>query len=253
MRRNSLVLLQIGLLLSATVLPADQVVLRNGQTLQGTFMGGSARQVSLLAPNGQMLNFPVGSVAAISFSAPVAPPPPPPPPPPQPSSSGGVIPAGTTIGVRTTNAIDAANIQDGMTFVGTIAVPLVSGNLVLVPQGASALMIAVNVHEGGRFKGSSEIDMKLQSVTVNGVTYPVTTSISQSDSAGEGKKTTRRLFGGAGLGAMIGGLADGGQGAAIGAAAGAAGGLILSAGKSKLTIAAETELKFQLLADWKLQ
>ena len=251
MRRNSLVPLLIGLLLSATVLPADQVVLRNGQTLQGTFMGGSARQISLLAPNGQMLNFPVGSVAAISFSAPVAPPPPPPPPPP--SSSGGVIPAGTTIGVRTTNAIDAANIQDGMTFVGTIAVPPVSGNLVLVPQGASALMIAVNVHEGGRFKGSSEIDMKLQSITVNGVTYPVTTSISQSDSAGEGKKTTRRLLGGAGLGAMIGGLADGGQGAAIGAAAGAAGGLILSAGKSKLTIPAETELKFQLLADWKLQ
>jgi hypothetical protein len=88
---------------------------------------------------------------------------------------------------------------------------------------------------------------------VAGTVYPVVTNMTEKKTAGEGKKTGRRVLGGAGLGAAIGGLAGGGQGAAIGALAGGAGGTALSAGKTDLKIPAETQLQFQLMSDWKIQ
>ena len=55
------------------------------------------------------------------------------------------------------------------------------------------------------------------------------------------------MAGGAGLGAVIGGIAGGGTGAAIGAVAGAATGAIMSnSGTEHLKIPAETRLQFKL-------
>ena len=59
---------------------------------------------------------------------------------------------------------------------------------------------------------------------------------------------------GAGLGAIIGGIAGGGSGAAIGALAGGAAGTALAAsGKPQLKIPSETRLQFQLMSDLKIQ
>jgi len=115
-------------------------------------------------------------------------------------------------------------------------------------------LVAAKVAQGGRIKGSDLIELKVNSVTVNGRAYPVTTSVTETKSAGEGKKTTRKAIGGAGLGAIIGGIAGGGAGAAIGAAAGVTGGIIVAAsGQPNLKIPPETRLEFKLLADWKVQ
>jgi outer membrane lipoprotein SlyB len=71
----------------------------------------------------------------------------------------------------------------------------------------------------------------------------------ETKGSGEGKKTTRKVAGGAGLGAIVGGIAGGGQGAAIGAAVGGAGGAVMaSAGEEHLKLPAETRLQFQLSA-----
>ena len=71
---------------------------------------------------------------------------------------------------------------------------------------------------------------------------------------GEGKKSTRKVLGGAGLGAIVGGIAGGGTGAAIGAIAGGAGGAAMAAsGQPHLKIPAETRLVFQLTADWTIR
>jgi hypothetical protein len=103
-------------------------------------------------------------------------------------------------------------------------------------------------------KGSDLVELKVESVTVRGRTYPVVTSMSETKSSGEGKKTGRKVVGGAGLGAIIGGIAGGGSGAAIGALVGGAGGTALAAaGQPHLKIPAETRLEFQLLADLKIR
>jgi hypothetical protein len=79
-------------------------------------------------------------------------------------------------------------------------------------------------------------------------------SLAETKSQGEGKKSTRKVVGGAGLGAIVGGIAGGGTGAAIGAlAGGAAGTAMASSGQPHLKIPAEMRLQFQLMSDWKIQ
>jgi len=166
------------------------------------------------------------------------------------SSQGMLIPAGTTLRVRTGEFIDVDSSRSGMKFRGTLDDPIMSGGDVAVPRGADVQLVAAKVEQGGRMKGSDLIQLKVDSIAVRGHTIPVVTSLSESKSAGEGKKTTRKIAGGAGLGAIIGGVAGGGKGAAIGALAGGAGGTALSAaGQPHLKIPAETRLQFQLLAD----
>lgn len=103
-------------------------------------------------------------------------------------------------------------------------------------------------------KGSDLIELKVNSIVVGGRSYPVVTSLSETKSAGEGKKTAGKVVGGTGLGAIIGGLAGGGKGAGIGALVGGTAGVVASAaGQPHLKIPPETRLDFQLLSDWKLQ
>ena len=93
----------------------------------------------------------------------------------------------------------------------------------------------------------------MQSISVGGRSYQVVTSLAEAKSSGEGNKTARKIIGGAGLGAIIGGIAGGGKGAAIGAAAGGAGGTAIAAsGQPHLKIPPETRLEFQFQSDWKV-
>jgi hypothetical protein len=128
------------------------------------------------------------------------------------------------------------------------------GGDVVVPRGADVVLVAAKVDQGGRFKGSDLIELKVNSISVRGRSYPVVTNLAQAKTEGEGKKSGRKAFGGAGLGAIIGGISGGGTGAAIGALAGGAAGTAMAAsGQPHLKIPAETRLQFQLLADWKVQ
>ena len=65
---------------------------------------------------------------------------------------------------------------------------------------------------------------------------------------GEGGNTAKKVVGGAGLGALIGGIAGGGKGAGIGALAGAGAGTAISAAKKgeQISIPSETLLEFRL-------
>ncbi len=65
---------------------------------------------------------------------------------------------------------------------------------------------------------------------------------------GEGGETTKKVLGGAGLGALIGGIAGGGKGAGIGALAGLATGTAVAATKKgeQVSVPSETLLEFRL-------
>jgi hypothetical protein len=156
--------------------------------------------------------------------------------------------------VRTIDGIDVDATKAGAKFKASLDDPIMLGGDVIAPRGADVVLTAAKVDQGGRFKGSDLIELKVNSITVRGRAYPVVTNVTQTKSGGEGKKTGRKVAGGAGLGAIIGGIAGGGSGAAIGALAGGAGGTALAAsGQPHLKIPPETRLEFQLAADWKIQ
>ena len=78
--------------------------------------------------------------------------------------------------------------------------------------------------------------------------YPVATSTIERAEKGKGKRSAGFIGGGAGLGAIIGGIAGGGKGAAIGALAGGGAGTAGGAltGNKQIFLPAETLLTFRL-------
>ena len=164
-----------------------------------------------------------------------------------------MIPGGTVMRVRTIDPIDVDLAQAGMKFRASIDDPVMVGGEVVIPRGSDVVLVAAKVAQGGRMKGSDVLELKMNSVRVGSRVYPVVTSLSETKSAGEGKKTTRKVLGGAGLGAAIGAIAGGGTGAAIGALAGGAAGTVMAAsGQPHLKVPSETRLQFQLLSDVKI-
>lgn len=163
-----------------------------------------------------------------------------------------VIPSGTKVSVRTNEAIDSKTAQAGQTFSAVVDQNILdSSGAVLVPKGSGAQLVLRSVSSGGTV-GTSELALDLQSITVGGRRYMVSTpeSVQKSDKEGIGKnrRTAEMVGGGAVLGTVIGAIAGGKKGAAIGAITGAAGGAavqVLTRGK-EVRVPAETVLTFQL-------
>jgi hypothetical protein len=81
---------------------------------------------------------------------------------------------------------------------------------------------AVRVEQSGTIKGSDKISLKANSISFGGRSYEVVTAYVEAKGSGGGKRSARKIGGGVGLCAIVGGIAGGGKGAAIGAAVGAA-------------------------------
>jgi hypothetical protein len=237
-------------------LSADRVRLRSGKVVEGMFIGGDSKTVRVLLDNGSVSEVALEDAAAVEFSArkPAPPPPPPKPAPaaaaaPAPAPKAVMVPAGTAINVRLTQAIDVDASQAGQTFKAIVDDPVMINGSIVIPRGASAVVQAASVQQSGKMKGSDKISLKLNAVGFGGMMHEVTTNYVETSGKGEGKKTARKVGGGAGLGAIVGGIAGGGSGAAIGAAVGGVTGAAVSAGgEEHLKLPAETRLQFKLSA-----
>ena len=115
-------------------------------------------------------------------------------------------------------------------------------------------MQSVRVAQSSQFKGSDQISLKLNSVSFGGRVHQVVTEYAIAEGGGEGKRTARKVAGGAGLGAIFGGIAGGGEGALIGTAVGAlAGTAVAASGEEHLRLDAETRLQFRLSSSVRIQ
>jgi hypothetical protein len=161
-----------------------------------------------------------------------------------------VVPAGTTLTVRLGEALGSKISTSGQSFTATLTTPVAVGGNTVIPAGAAARGIVTDAKPLGRFKGGAVLQIKLNSVTVNGTERAVDTSAVTRAEKGKGKRTAVLTGGGAGLGAIIGGLAGGGKGAAIGALAGAGAGGAGSAftGNKDVVLPAESAVSFKLEA-----
>ena len=123
-------------------LSADQVRLRSGQAVTGSFVSADVKVVRLLLDNGRIAEFPVGDVSAVEFTPRKAPPTPAPDPARTPPPV--TVPTGTVLSVRLTEAIDVDAAQTGMTFKSVLDDPVMIGGQVVIPRGAVTSIFAGN-------------------------------------------------------------------------------------------------------------
>ena len=158
------------------------------------------------------------------------------------------VPAGTRILIRTIDALDSSKHKSGDRFTAELETNLQANDRVVAKRGTTVYGRLITAKSAGRYKGSSQLTLELTDIVIGGNAHPILTSTYEFKGSGEGKKTTRKILGGAGLGTVIGGIAGGGKGAAIGAVSGAAVGTAVAGSKKgqQLFIPSESLLEFKL-------
>jgi hypothetical protein len=156
-------------------------------------------------------------------------------------------PSGATVSVTITQQLSAKNNNVGDGFSGELAAPVTTaGGATVFPRGAHVIGTVVAAKGKGKFKGSG--NLAIQVTEISG--HPVSVSSYEKEEKGKGKRTAGMIGGGAGGGALIGGLAGGGKGALIGGLVGAGAGTAGAAltGNKDIVIPAESVINFHLTA-----
>ena len=245
----------------AALVSADTLTLRTGEVVEGTYLGGTAREIRM-DQNGAVRTYDIGQILSVTFTDATAyqaaPPPPPPPPqasnyPPRqpyngPGPLGITIPIDSPVTVRMIESVNSETARLGQTFRASLDDPIYVNGQVVVPRGADVLTRLVEDQQSGKIEGRTVLKLALQTITINGTPVPVVSSDVQQESSSRGARSAKVIGGTAALGALIGGLAGGGKGAAIGAGSGAVvgtGAEVLTSGQ-KVKIPSETRLTFRL-------
>ncbi len=160
-----------------------------------------------------------------------------------------VLPAGTLVSVRVSQALSSDHNQVGDGFAAVLEQPVVVGGWVVARRGQTVQGRVSVARKGGRVKGTSELGLDLTELTlVNGNQVPIHTRLLDA-SAGPSKGRDVETVGTTtGVGAVIGAIAGEGEGAGIGAGIGAAAGIagvLLTRGRPTV-IPPETMLTFRL-------
>ena len=270
---KKLTLFLVGAVCAALgIASADTLRLKDGTVLQGTFLGGSAREVRF--DNGENVRtYPVDQVRGIEFqsgssgnrdsssevprmirrSGPLDSDS-------RPSYSesrpayndsqsyGAEVPAGTMITVRLIDTVDSRSAQLGQTFAASVDEPVMSDGQTLIPRGSDVVLKLVEDHQSGRIAGETVLGLALASIRVNGHMVDFTSEEVQERSSSRGARSGKVIGGTAALGAILGTIAGGGRGAAIGAASGAAvgtGAEVMTKGQ-RVHVPSESRLSFRV-------
>jgi hypothetical protein len=158
------------------------------------------------------------------------------------------VPVGATIYVRLQQPLSSTNAQAGQEFTAILDEPLVVENQTAVASGTAVTGKVVAARESGRLHNAGYIRITLTSIALNGKTVPLETNSIFAGGGSFKKRDLTFIGGGAGGGALIGGLAGGGKGVAIGSLLGAAGGTAAAyaTGKKEVGFKTEQRLGFRL-------
>src|SRR5215472_5657356 len=132
------------------------------------------------------------------------------------------VPAGARLIVRMNDSVDSSKQQVGYRFTASLETNLEADGMVVAPKGTTVHGRLTEAESAGRMSGGANLTLELTDIVINGSAIPIMTSSFSVQSKGKGEKTARRVVGGAGLGALIGGIAGGGTGAAVGVLSGGA-------------------------------
>lgn len=158
------------------------------------------------------------------------------------------IPNGKAILVRMIDEVDSKHNQVGDPFHATLETDLLVDNVLVARRGSDVYGRLSYAKEAGHFSGSSELQLELTRLLIDGKEFPIDTGEYTLRGQGRGGDTARKVGGGAVAGAVIGAIAGGGQGAAIGAGVGSAAGAgaqVFTRGH-QVKVPSETLLEFRL-------
>jgi hypothetical protein len=71
------------------------------------------------------------------------------------------------------------------------------GGRVVIPRNVAIVLQVAKVEQAGDFKGSDAVSLKANSLSFGGRKYDIVTNYVERKEEGEGKKTTRKVAGGA--------------------------------------------------------
>jgi hypothetical protein len=234
---------------SASIAFADTLILKNGTRVPGRVVSMAARTVTFEDRSGVSRRYNATQIDAIEFSTPT----------PRNDAVGTtgntrrieLVPSGTELTVRTTEAIDSSTAVVDQTFAAIVERDIRGeSDNVIIPAGSRAVLVVREVTSGG-LTGSPDVVLDMQSMTVSGRRYLVSTADLKKDAGtgiGKNRRTAETVGAGAAAGTIIGAIAGGAKGAAIGVLVGAAGGAgveVLNKGKD-VRVPAETLLTFKL-------
>ena len=245
----------------APLLHADSIKFKNGQTLQGKYLGGTDSQVTFYT-NNQLKHYAISDIDSITFGdvtstssdAASAEPTPAPvvqaPPATAANSTGAdvLVPAGTHLVVRMIDGIDSNRNRVGDSFQASLEEPLIVDSTQVAAKGTTVYGKLEQVKSAGRIEGQSELRLVLTGIVLNGATHNIVTGQYEVQGKSRGRQTATRAGIGALAGTVIGALAGGGKGAAIGAGVGAGAGAattVLTHGQ-QVHVPSETVLNFTL-------
>ena len=224
----------------ATVSSADILVMRDGTRVEGTVVGIMARTITFRHADGASRRYSTSQVEAVEFlSAERA----------NPDAVGGhrvEARAGTELVVRTVEMIDSRNSGADQVFSAIVEQDVDSDARVVVPAGSSAQLIIRQVSPGGA-TGSPEMALDIQSMTIAGRRYTVSTGevmLKSGHGIGANRGTAEKT-GAAVLGTVIGAIAGDKGGATGVGAAGEAGAQVPTSGH-EVRVPAETVIRFRL-------
>ncbi|HWC96451.1 MAG TPA: YMGG-like glycine zipper-containing protein [Candidatus Sulfopaludibacter sp.] len=251
-------------------LPHAVVNLRDGTTVAGTVLSSTASEIQISGDDKTTRTIPMSQVRSVDYgdapattAAPAAAAAPVPMAPDDshdqhyhPSEAAittktYALPVGTQIPVRNEETIDSARASEGQTFAAEVTKDVhdAAGDVV-IPRGSNARIIIRSASKGGHIRGASDLVMDLDSISVDGRQYSLsTTDLVEKghDGVGANKRTAKFAGGGAAVGAIIGAIAGHGKGAAIGAGSGAgAGALTEILTKGTIKVPVESVLTFRL-------
>lgn len=203
---------------------ADTLELKNGDVLEGIFVGRNAEGVQFevngetrTIANADVANLQFGEVAA--QEAPAEPPQPAQLPEPPPQGQMVTVNAGTGLLVRMGSTISTASSKQGEFFSSTLEADLVADGVVVAPKGSTVYGTVTVLQQAGRMAGQNQLELQVTDILIDNQRVPVVTAGVGAEGAREGGKTVRNMAVGAGIGALA--RSDSSKGARRGAAAGA--------------------------------
>jgi hypothetical protein len=134
---------------------------------------------------------------------------------------------GTYVTVRINQWLSSDRNQQGDTFSGTLAEPIIVDGIVVAQRGQPVIGRVTQAQKAGRVEGTSKLGLELTSLTLaDGQQLSIQSQMIARNGTTSVGRDAAAVAGTTALGAAVGAAADLGRGAAIGAGAGAAVGLI---------------------------
>jgi len=156
------------------------------------------------------------------------------------SAVANVLPAGTPLHIRTTQAI-SSEAGRGTLVRGVVDRSVRIRGQMIIPRGSPATLEVVDRSSRGQ-----RVNLAVHSIRVNGVRYTVSSNEVQLGGSTGSRRWRRGTVGAIG-GAAVGGLIGGGAGAAVGGTAGAATGVATAGtGRTQMYLPSNTHLQFQV-------